>query len=33
MISRVVNSAVLPVEKGMPDNIKKELDKYFQRDK
>lgn len=33
MISRVVNSAVLPMEKGMPDNIKKELDKYFQRDK
>ncbi|MBQ9951493.1 MAG: Zn-dependent exopeptidase M28 [Clostridia bacterium] len=31
MISRVANSAVLPVETGMPDNIKKELDKYFQR--
>jgi len=31
MISRVVNSAILPVETGMPDNIKKELDKYFQR--
>ena len=31
MISRVANSAVLPVETGMPDNIKTELDKYFQR--
>lgn len=31
MISRVANSAILPVETGMPDNIKKELDKYFQR--
>lgn len=32
MISRVANSAVLPVGIGMPDNMKKELDKYFQRD-
>ena len=32
MISRVANSAILPVECGMPDNMKKELDKYFQRD-
>ena len=31
MISRVVNSTILPVDKGMPDNIKKELDEYFQR--
>ena len=31
MITRVANSAVLPVETGMPDDIKKELDKYFQR--
>ncbi len=31
MIDRVANSAVLPVECGMPENIKKELDKYFQR--
>ena len=31
MISRVANSAILPVETGMPDDIKKELDKYFQR--
>ena len=31
MISRVANSVVLPVDTGMPDNIKKELDKYFQR--
>lgn len=31
MISRVANSVVLPVNTGMPENIKKELDKYFQR--
>lgn len=31
MISRVANSVVLPVETGMPENIKAELDKYFQR--
>ena len=31
IISRVANSALLPVDKGMPDNIKEELDKYFQR--
>ncbi|MGM9521853.1 MAG: M28 family metallopeptidase [Oscillospiraceae bacterium] len=32
-ISRIVNSVILPVKTGMPDNMKKELDKYFQRDK
>jgi len=31
MISRVANSAQLPVGTGMPDNMKKELDKYFKR--
>ena len=31
MISRVANSVILPVDTGMPENIKKELDKYFQR--
>ena len=31
IISRVVNSAVLPVDTGMPENMLKELDKYFQR--
>jgi len=31
MIDRVANSVLLPVDTGMPDNIKKELDKYFQR--
>lgn len=31
MISRVANSAILPVDTGMPENILKELDKYFQR--
>ncbi len=33
MISRVANAAVLPVEKGMPEDVQKEIDKYFQRDK
>ncbi len=32
MIERVVNAAMMPVEKGMPDDMKKELDKYFQRE-
>jgi hypothetical protein len=31
MISRVANSVILPVDTGMPESIKKELDKYFQR--
>jgi hypothetical protein len=31
MIARVADSVLLPVELGMPDNIKGELDKYFQR--
>ena len=31
MIERVANAVLLPVDTGMPDNIKKELDKYFQR--
>ena len=33
IISRVVNAKVLPVDTGMPDDMKTELDKYFQRDK
>ena len=32
-ISRIVNSAILPVNTGMPDDMKKELDKYFKREK
>lgn len=32
MVERVVNAAVLPVDKGMPEDMKKELDKYFQRE-
>ncbi|MBQ3221976.1 MAG: Zn-dependent exopeptidase M28 [Clostridia bacterium] len=32
IISRVVNAVLLPVGTGMPDNMKKELDKYFQRE-
>ena len=31
MIERVANSAQLPVGLGMPDNVKTDLDKYFQR--
>jgi hypothetical protein len=31
MIDRVANSVILPVECGMPDNVKAELDKYFKR--
>ena len=32
-IEKVANSAVLPVETGMNDKMKEELDKYFLRDK
>ncbi len=32
LVSRVADSAVLPVDTGMPEEMKKELDKYFQRD-
>jgi len=32
-ISRVVNSTFLPVNCGMPDDVQKKLDSYFQRDK
>ncbi|MBQ8604773.1 MAG: M28 family peptidase [Oscillospiraceae bacterium] len=32
-ISRAANAVVLPVEKGMPEDMRKQLDKYFQRDK
>lgn len=32
MIERVVNSVVLPVPTGMPEDVKKELDRYFHRD-
>lgn len=31
IMERVVNAVLLPVDTGMPDSIKKELDKYFQR--
>ena len=31
IISRTANCAVLPVDTGMPENMLKELDKYFQR--
>ena len=31
MIHRVVNAALLPVDPGMPENMRKELDKYFKR--
>ena len=31
IISRTVNSVILPVDTGMPDKMKEELDKYFQR--
>lgn len=33
MIERVTNSVVLPVDKGMNDEMKAELDKYFKREK
>ena len=32
-IERVANSVVLPLEKTIPDDLKKELEKYFDRDK
>lgn len=32
MVSRVANSVILPVDMGMNDDMKKELDKYFQRE-
>lgn len=32
-ISRVANSVLLPVETGMPDSMKEELDRFFQREK
>ena len=33
IIGRVANSEFLPVKTGMPDSMKEQLDKYFQRDK
>lgn len=33
IIGDVANAAVVPVKKGMPEETKKELDKYFHRDK
>lgn len=33
LIGRVANAKFLPVKTGMPDNMKEQLDKYFQRDK
>lgn len=33
IISRVANAKFLPVKTGMPDNMKEQLEKYFQRDK
>ncbi|MCI8527321.1 MAG: hypothetical protein HFF17_15730 [Oscillospiraceae bacterium] len=32
MIGAVANAAVLPVKKGMPEDTRKELDKYFHRE-
>lgn len=32
-ITRLVNSAVFPVKREMPEDMKQELDKYFRRDK
>lgn len=32
-VTRLANSARMPVSVGMPDNMKEALDKYFQRDK
>ena len=32
MIGDVANAAVVPVKKGMPEETRKELDKYFHRD-
>ena len=33
VIGDVANAAVVPVKKGMPEETRKELDKYFHRDK
>ncbi len=33
MVGRVANARFLPVNTGMPDSMKEQLDKYFQRDK
>ena len=33
IIRDVANAAVLPVKKGMSEECRKELDKYFHRDK
>lgn len=33
IIGDIANAAVIPVKKGMPEETKKELDKYFHRDK
>ena len=33
LIARVANSMVMPVKTGMPEDMLKELDRYFQRDK
>ena len=32
MVERAANSAMLPVDCGMPEDMKEKLDKYFQRD-
>ena len=32
MSGDVANAAVLPVKKGMPEDTRKELDKYFHRE-
>ena len=32
-IGRIANSIVMPIDRGMPENMKSELDKYFLRDK
>lgn len=32
MIADVANAAVLPVKRGMSEDMKKELDKYFHRE-
>ena len=32
IIGDVANAAVLPVKKGMPEDTRKELDKYFHRE-
>jgi len=32
-ISRTANSVIMPVDPGMPEDMREKLDKYFQRDK